>query len=153
MARKRLPVPLSDFSGGVQSRLSSLACVLFFVLARKDGSPTEPKKLERAPIGAWGGEQVSLTLNEQGGGFEKYCARGSIDQPLLLDSNGAFDVSGKYTENRGGPVGPGEPARYTGSTDGKTLILRVILLDSNREIGPFTLVFGRATRVPECPLV
>jgi len=153
MAQRRWPVPLSDFSGGVQSRLSSLASVLLFVLACKDGSPTEPKKLERAPIGAWGGEQVSLTVSEQGGGFEKYCARGSIDQPLLLDSNGAFDVSGRYVQNQGGPVGPGEPARYTGSTDGKTLILRVILLNSSQQIGPFTLVFGRATQVPECPLV
>ncbi len=153
MARKRWPVRLSEFRGHVHSRLSSLACAVLFVLACKDGSPTEPKKLQRAPLGAWGGEQVSLTVSEQGGGFEKYCARGSIDQPLLLDSNGAFNVSGTYIQNRGGPIGPAEPARYTGSTDGRTMILRVTLEKSNEQIGPFTFVFGRATQVPQCPLV
>ena len=148
MARERRSARLSDFSGW-----GLFACVLFLVLACKDGSPTNPKNVERAPVGAWGGEQVSLTVNEQGGSFEKYCASGSIDQPLLLDSNGAFDASGRYTENRGGPIGLVESARYTGSTDGKTMTLRVILPDSHREIGPLTLVFGRVTRVPDCPLV
>jgi len=129
-----------------------LALLLLLALACEENSPTAPKKLDRMPVGAWGGEQISLTVSETGGTLEQFCARGTLDQPILLDAGGRFEVAGTFVEDRGGPS-VGHPARYSGSTDGTTTILTVTLTDSDRQIGPLRFFFGLAAQVPPCPIV
>ncbi len=129
-----------------------LALLLLVALACEENSPTGPKKLDRMPVGAWGGEQISLTVTESGGTFEQFCATGFIEQAILLDADGRFEVTGTYIENRGGPSVM-HPARFSGSTDGTTATLTVTLTDSDRRIGPFRFFFGRAVQVSPCPFV
>jgi hypothetical protein len=109
----------------------------------------------RIALGPWGGEHVSLLVTETGGSLEYDCAHGRITEPLVADSSGRFDLSGTHTREHGGPIREGEkansqPARYVGSTDGRTMSLTVTLRDSNQDVGTFTLTRGETGRIVKC---
>lgn len=102
------------------------------------------------PPGNWGGPSVNLTVTASGGTIEFDCGRGSVDQPMVLDSNGRFDVAGTFIRE-GGPAKENPdriPARYIGRTDGKTMALTVTIGDTT--VGPLTLTFGTQTRLFKC---
>ena len=114
----------------------------------------EPRPASGKPIevGAWGGDHVNLLLTATGGTLEYDCAHGTIDQPFLTDSSGRFDLAGTHTREHGGPIRIGEkedkrPARYTGTTDGRTMTLTVALAGSNEPLGTFTLTRGQPGRI------
>ena len=114
--------------------------------------PASGKPIE---VGAWGGDHVNLLVAATGGTLEYDCAHGTIDQSFLADSSGRFDLAGTHTREHGGPIRIGEkedkrPARYTGTTDGRTMTLTVTLTGSNERIGPFTLTRGQLGRVVKC---
>ncbi|PYS33373.1 MAG: hypothetical protein DMF75_09520 [Acidobacteria bacterium] len=44
----------------------------------------------------------------------------------------------------------GEPARYSGWTDGNKMTLTVVLSDTKETVGTFTLVRGQEARVSKC---
>ncbi len=118
-------------------------------------SPFGPSRLTRVPSGLWGGDHISLSVHDGGASLEFDCAHGTIEQAMLLDAGGRFDVGGTFVREHGGPVRDGEPtdshpARYAGSTDGRTLALTVVLMDDNRTIGAFTLVLGQPPRLLKC---
>ncbi|HEV8231858.1 MAG TPA: hypothetical protein VGQ75_05890 [Thermoanaerobaculia bacterium] len=107
------------------------------------------------PLGLWGGNHVSLLVTETGGSLEYDCAHGKIGQPLVADSAGRFDLSGTHTREHGGPIREDEkadtrPARYRGTTDGRTMTLTVTLTDSNEDVGTFTLKHGKVGRIVKC---
>jgi hypothetical protein len=117
----------------------------------------EPRPATGKPIqaGAWGGDHVNLLLTATGGTLEYDCAHGTIDQPFLTDSSGRFDLAGTHTREHGGPIRIGEkedkrPARYTGTTDGRTMTLSVTLTGSNEPLGTFTLTRGQLGRIVKC---
>ena len=132
----------------------ALAAVLLGAAACSD-SPTGPPASGRVATGPWGGDKISLTVTNSGGTLQQVCAQGTIDQPLMLDSSGRFDVTGMYTRQRGGPVRQGDshPARFTGQTDGMTLTLTVMQTDDGQVFGPFSLRFGSVVDPGACPLV
>lgn len=117
----------------------------------------EPRSAFGKPIeaGAWGGDHVNLLVTATGGTLEYDCAHGTIDQPFLADSSGRFDLAGTHTREHGGPIRIGEkedkrPARYTGTTDGRTMTLTVTLAGSNEPLGTFTLTRGQPGRILKC---
>jgi hypothetical protein len=75
-----------------------------------------------------------------------------IEEAILLDATGHFDVLGTY-QIQAGPVGPPRPARYIGFAIGETLTLTVILAGDNQTFGPFTLTFGQVPQIGYCPIV
>jgi hypothetical protein len=88
-------------------------------------------------IGTWGG------------------AHGSIDQPFKVDANGHFDLAGTHVPEEPGPIREDQPpvvhpARYTGTTDGRTMTLTVTQTDSNQTLGPSTLTLDAPGRVVKC---
>jgi hypothetical protein len=92
---------------------------------------------------------------QTGGSLEYDCAHGKIGQPFVADSAGRFDLAGTHTREHGGPIREGEeadthPARYTGTTDSRTMTLTVTLTDSNEKVGTFTLTRGQAGRIVKC---
>jgi hypothetical protein len=114
--------------------------------------PASGRSLE---VGAWGGDHVNLLVVGTGGTLEYDCAHGTIDQPFLVDSSGRFDLAGTHTREHGGPIRVGEkenkrPARYTGTTDGRTMTLTVTLTGSNERLGTFTLTRGQTARILKC---
>jgi len=44
----------------------------------------------------------------------------------------------------------GQPARYSGWTDGNKMTLTVVLSDTKETVGTFTLVRGQEVRVSKC---
>lgn len=117
--------------------------------------PPRPPPQTAVPLGIWGGEHVSLLVTERGGSLEYDCAHGKIDQALVADGAGRFDLRGTHTREHGGPIREDEeadthPARYSGTTDGRTMTLTVTLLDSGEEVGTFKLTRGQAGRILKC---
>lgn len=107
------------------------------------------------PPGDWGGEHVSLTVSDTGASVEFDCAHGTVDGPLLLDSDGRFNLNGAYVREHGGPVHDGEPedrqpASYVGRLQGSRLTLSIRLTADGTQIGPFTLVRGQPPALFKC---
>jgi hypothetical protein len=103
----------------------------------------------------WGGEHVGLTVSANGGALEYDCASGTIDQSIVVATNGNFTVQGTHSPGHGGPIREGElaerhPAQYEGWTDGDTMRFSVTLTDTGQKLGPFNLVRGQSPHVFRC---
>lgn len=115
-----------------------------------------PENNSTIPVGVWGGQHIRLQVTERGAEIEYDCAHGTIEQSIVLDSEGRFDVKGKHAAQHAGPVrrdeeeSGGRPARYTGRISGDTMTLTVILTDKSETVGTFTLNRGSQGRVFKC---
>jgi hypothetical protein len=117
--------------------------------------PVESRWSKHVLQGTWGGDQAGLTISREGGTVQIFCAFGAIDQPVVADSNGRFDVAGTFTPMSGAfPVGglPKYRARYSGTTDGRTMTLHIDVPDLRFSGGPFTLVHGVPSSLTPCML-
>ena len=122
------------------------------VLGATTGCSTQPP--DRVVVGEWGGDHAMLSVHDTNASVEFDCAHGSIDEALILDDDGRFDAPGRYVREHGGPAREGEPedsqpARYTGSVDGRSMTLTVALEDGHA-IGPFALALGQPSRLFKC---
>jgi hypothetical protein len=109
--------------------------------------------MQRIATGLWGGEHISIEVGEKSATIEYDCAHGVIDGPLVVDSNGRFNLRGTHTQERGGPVRADEeprrrPATYTGSISGNTMTLTLKLSESDVET--FTLEKGKPGDLLKC---
>ena len=104
--------------------------------------------------GRWAGEHIVLEVTSAGATVEFDCAHGTLDEPLVLDSGGRFDIAGTFTPERGGPTREQSsrtvPARYAGSLNDSTLTVTVVLTDSKDSVGVFTLRHGARPRLFKC---
>ncbi|HEU4388211.1 MAG TPA: hypothetical protein VFV34_10460, partial [Blastocatellia bacterium] len=74
--------------------------------------------------GTWGGENEALITSDTGARFARHCAEGFIDEPLAPNSNGDFDVAGRYRVEGPGPDrGIQYAAQFRGSVDGEKIEL------------------------------
>lgn len=115
---------------------------------------TSEEKVQRLSAGEWGGKHISLEVTANGASLDFDCARGEINQAIVLDSNGRFNVQGTYTREGPGPTRAGEDqgstARYSGSVNGDTMTLSVAPANSTNQNNTFTLTRGKAGRVWKC---
>ena len=109
-----------------------------------------------AEAGTWGGTGVRLEVDERGTARVEFdCAHGTFEK-LAPDAEGNFSARGLFVKERGGPARSdesereGEPARYTGKVEGKTMTLRVSLEGSDEDLGTYTLTHGRGARLRKC---
>jgi len=114
----------------------------------------KPRKMQNIPAGTWGGQHIKIEIANGSATIEYDCATGTIDGPLKLDSQGKFSLTGTHVRE-GGPTridgpGKGQPARFTGWTDGKKMNLTVTLADSKEALGTFELVHGNQGRIRKC---
>ena len=105
--------------------------------------------------GKWGGQHIQMSIANGAAQIEYDCATGTISGPLKLDSRGRFELRGIHHVEHGGPVRDdenqkGEPAKYSGWTDGKKMTLTVTLVNAKTEIGTFQLTRGSEGRVFKC---
>src|ERR1041384_6718137 len=116
------------------------ASLLFTILGESGSCSNKGENINRASsaqsnrlaTGEWGGEHISLEVTDGGGNIEFDCAYGAISRPIVLDSEGKFDVEGRYIPQHAGPIrsdeeNPGRAARYSGSVREKVLTLTVTL--------------------------
>src|SRR5258705_2930529 len=109
----------------------------------------------RLANGVWGGEHIRLEVTDKGASIEYDCAHSTIDEPIFLDSEGNFDVKGKYTPEHGGPISRDEESnsqsvRYVGNAKAKQLTLTITIPDRKETIGNFTLTHGSEGSVMKC---
>jgi hypothetical protein len=113
----------------------------------------ETRKMRRIPTGTWGGQHINMKVGAKSATIEYDCASGTIRGPLVVDSNGNFNLRGTHRMQRGGPVRADEtpndhPATYTGSIKGNTMTLNLKLSDSDVET--FTLEKGKEGELFRC---
>lgn len=110
---------------------------------------------EGLAAGVWGGDHIRMEVTGGGAEISYDCAHSTIDQPIVPDSDGNFNVKGKFTREHGGPIRRDEeiksrPVRYTGRVRDKVMTLTVTLADPEETAGTFTLTQGSVGRVMKC---
>ena len=113
------------------------------------------QKGTEVPAGTWGGEHIRLEVRPKGALVDFDCAHGSVDEPLILDSNGRFDAKGSYAQESPGPQREDQPARpklarYAGSVQASTMTLTITLPEEGQIIGPISLVKDKVPRISKC---
>jgi hypothetical protein len=109
----------------------------------------------RVASGPWGAVGIALEVTDSGGKLDYDCAHGTISEPLVLDSEGRFDVKGLHFPERPGPAREGEssrgqPVRYIGRVMGDTMALTVKPEGAKTPIGDYSLVHGKTGRLRKC---
>ena len=110
---------------------------------------------KRVAAGTWGAAGIAMEVTASGARIEYDCAHATIDETILLDAAGRFDVKGRHFREHGGPVREGEdsngqPVRYTGQVTGDTMTLTIMPEGSDSAISSHTLVRGKTGRLHKC---
>jgi len=105
--------------------------------------------------GVWGGQGISLEVNDSGAEINYDCAHGTITGKIIPDRVGKFVAKGFHVREHGAPARqeentPGQPVTYQGSIAGETMTLKVTQSETKKPIGTFTLTRGQAGRVRKC---
>jgi hypothetical protein len=109
-----------------------------------------------AARGIWGGQGVVLRVETDRSTLDFDCGHGSIEEPLVTDVDGRFDLAAAIVQERPGPVlidDPGrgsQAARASGRITGTTMTLSVKGVGTDVMFGPFSLTEGEAGRVVKC---
>jgi hypothetical protein len=141
---------------------SLIVCFLFVVVGENNScgnreaaksNPTVTK--DRLPAGVWGGEHIRMEVTGSGASLEYDCASSTIDEPVIVDRDGKFDVKGKYSPQHGGPIRRDEEtnspaARYVGHVKDGEMTLTITIADRKEPIGTFNLTQGSEGRVMKC---
>ena len=103
--------------------------------------------------GVWGGEHVTLELQNEGGRIEFDCAHGGITQAIIPRSDGTFSVTGTFTREFGHPAAgetdDARPARYSGTVSGARMEL-TITVDGEEFPDRFELQKDQEGRLFKC---
>jgi hypothetical protein len=125
-----------------------------FVSNLRSASPPPSAESRRVPTGVWGGAHIRMVVNNEGARLEYDCASGAIDEPIVLDRTGRFNVTGSHTSEHGGPRREGQSAvaraRYTGRIRGNTMTLTVALENPRQRVGVFTLTRNNDALLTKC---
>lgn len=102
--------------------------------------------------GVWGGPDGNLTVYADSATLDLPCAAGRIQQAVVADTDGTFDLPGFYAP-QAGPVQAGgplwQPARFQGSHTGGDITLTIVLSDTV-SVGPLTFHQGTVGTFPRC---
>ena len=140
----------------------SLCVVSLILLALwQNGSCEGGKKVtmsqqqNRVANGQWGGQNARLEVSEGGAQIQFSCARGSIEGPVAVDSEGRFNAKGTFTAEGMGPRNEDDPPKprpavYSGVVSEKKMTLTVTVPDDKAEGGTFELTLGEPGRVRRC---
>ena len=106
-------------------------------------------------IGKWGGEHIGMVVSDSSATLEYDCAHGTIDEPIIPDAEGKFEVSGVHVFEHGGPIRIDEipdehPALYKGHIAGKEMTLILVITDTDTVIDTFSLTRGIDPLIYKC---
>ena len=105
--------------------------------------------------GKWGGEHIGMVVSDSSATLEYDCAHGTIDEPIIPDAEGKFEVSGVHVFEHGGPIRideiPDEHlAVYRGHIAGKEMTLILVITDTDTVIDTFSLTRGVDPLIYKC---
>lgn len=103
----------------------------------------------------WGGSGARVSVEQKKVAMEYACARGEIVGPLKINERGNFKANGFHILQRPGPTRMNDtpqrqPARFEGKISGKSMTLKVTLLENNEVIGNFELKQNVTPRIQRC---
>jgi hypothetical protein len=136
-------------AGGTMTSLAWLLALVGLACS----TPASPGEGDQLPAGTWGGQHVELDVTAAGGTITFDCAHGRIDEPIVPDRTGRFEVRGMFAAEHPGPQREdedGQPARYVGQVSGKTMTLTVYPASGADPIGSFTLEQGKNGVIRKC---
>ncbi len=143
-------------AGFAQNKKSKSKTKRKAVAAKKTGVTVKAGNMKKLTVTQWGGQGVGLSEADAGEmNVEFDCAHGVIKQPITLDANGHFAVSGTFTTERPGPIrmddpDTTQPARYSGQVEGPIMTLTVELSNGKESLGPYTLKANVYPRLVKC---
>ena len=119
------------------------------------GSASSAQNARALANGVWGGQGISLEINDSGAEINYDCARGTITGKIIPDRKGKFAARGFHVREHGAPVrqeqtGTGQAVTYLGSIASETMTLKVTLSETKETIGTFTLTRGQDGRIRKC---
>ena len=143
---------------------ASIGICLIAILGDSDSCRSKEVAVNNAPVemnykklatGVWGGQHIRAEVTNSGAVIEFDCAHGAIDQPIVLNGKGNFDVKGKFTPEHGGPTRRNEArndrlVRYVGQVKDQTLTLTITDAGTKETIDSFTLTHGSDGRIMKC---
>ena len=105
--------------------------------------------------GKWGGDHIGIMISDSSATLEYDCAHGTMDEPIIPDNEGNFEVIGVHVFEHGGPVRSDEvadehPALYKGHIAGNKMTLVLVLTDRKTELDTFTLTRGVEPLIHKC---
>ena len=105
--------------------------------------------------GKWGGEHIGMVVSDSSATLEYDCAHGTIDEPIIPDDEGRFEVIGVHVFEHGGPIRIDEipdehPALYKGHIVGNDMTLVLVITDTDTEIDTFLLTRGVDPLIYKC---
>ena len=104
--------------------------------------------------GQWGGDQLRLVIDAQGGRIFTGCADGSFSGPLRLAADGSFRVDGVFEQRLPGPQraddeAPRAQARFSGELRQGLMTLSILPAGAGEAL-VFKLRQGQAAKVVRC---
>jgi hypothetical protein len=122
-----------------------------------NSNQSAPASLQNGALanGVWGGQGISLEINDGGAEINYDCAHGTINGKITPDREGKFVAKGLHAREHGGPVREeekenGQAATYQGSIDGETMQLTVTLSATKENLGTYALTRGKSGRIRKC---
>lgn len=116
-----------------------------------------PKQTKQSALahGTWGGLHLRMEVTDKGARLEYDCAHGSINQKIVVDAGGHFEVGGVYVPERGGPIRQDQetseqPVVYIGTVRGQSMTVRVKFAGEDEEGETFTLTHGSEGQLMKC---
>jgi hypothetical protein len=116
---------------------------------------TQMNQTKAVPTSVWGANGIRLTIGDTKVTVEYACADGEITGRLRIDGRGNFRVDGVHARVRPGPVREGaspesHPARFEGRISGKSMTLKVTLIETKEVVGNFELTRDSTPRLHRC---
>lgn len=104
--------------------------------------------------GQWGGDQMRLVVDTQGGHLTAACADGSFSGPITLAADGSFQVSGVFDQHTPGPQRADEAAshaqaRFSGEIRNGVMTLSILRAGAS-DAQVFNLRRGQAAKIVRC---
>jgi hypothetical protein len=119
------------------------------------GGGSRPEESRKVQNGVWGGDHILIEVTSTGATVMFECADGTIEESLVIDGNGRFDVRGVHIRRTGGPARSDQKperlrARYTGTVKGNSMTLTVTLPDTNETEGTYSLTYNQRPELRRC---
>lgn len=134
-------------------RSAALRVLVLLVGTAMLGCASEPTgPLDRIPDGNWGGDRIGLFVDQSGVTFVFDCSGGRVDQPIVLDAGGNFDVLGTYSgggNTQNADHSP-HPARYAGHATRTHVDVTRTVLDQSDPGVSFSAFLGASPMVVAC---
>lgn len=136
--------------------MNNLRLILLMALLAVSTLLAQPNRTATSrtlPMGTWGGDHITMTVDAAGAQIEFDCAVGAIVGPISLDSSNHFQLKGMYRAQSPAPMGAdasdANNATYSGVVKGGKLHLDIGIAGRSDHL-IFELTHNQEGHVSKC---